>query len=330
MKHIIPTKLIARVIAILTLVGLSACGDANRADTSTAITPVIPTFQPPVTNTAAAIPVNANGTVFAGNGSFNLSFGSATSLPNSTSAVNSTRATQIERQLAPSILAVNDLISLPGGDVPIVVRQCELANAFYVSTVREIVMCTELLDAAYNALLGLFSQDIARASRVAGQVFTFFMLHEIAHALDDVLELPVFGNTESAADAIATVLAAETGSPDIVLFSAYLFTLSIDGSFGDVHYAGEDRAGDLVCWVLGSDRALREAEELSNLGQQFIDAGRDCVGEYADQRMAVERWIPRLANLNAGRQAMQQRSTSSQSDAFENLNTILYQLNLLL
>ncbi len=337
MNPIFPGKLITFAAALLLHLSLSACGDVNRVGTNASPQgPVIPSFQALDGNQASALPSAAsdvilNGAALSSNGRFELSFGSAASAPGSTSVVNNTRAVQIERQLTPSILAVNDLISLPGGNIPIIVRQCELANAFYVSTVPEIVMCTELLDASYTALLGLFDGDIARASRVAGQVFTFFMLHEIAHALDHVLELPVFGNTESAADAIATVLAAESGTPDIVLFAAYLFTLSVDGTFGDVHHSGEDRAGDLVCWVLGSTPELMEAEALSGLGQQFVDAGRDCVGEYAAQRTAVERWIPRLRDLAGALESTQPRTSQEhQADAERNLSTILYQLNLLL
>lgn len=344
MKPIYPLKLIIFATVALLLLGLAGCSDATRVSDGSsnglAATPTIPAFQSPDVSSAAAIPVTgtnpvtgalpASSSAFSGNGRFDLSFGISASLAGTTSAINATRATQIERQLTPSLEAVNDLSDLPGGNVPVIVSQCGLANAFYVSTVPEIVLCTELLDAAYNALLGLFDQDIARASRIAGQVFTFFMLHEIAHALDDLLDLPVFGNTESAADAIATVLAAETGTPDIVLFSAYLFTLSGDGTFGDVHHAGEDRAGDLVCWVLGSDPALLAADGLSELGQQFVDVGRDCVGEYAEQRTAVERWIPRLGDLDASQQLTQLRSAKNQSDARQDMSTILNQLNLLL
>lgn len=343
MNPIYPLKLICFATVVLLQLGLAACGDAtgvNNGVSSNALatTPIIPTFHSPDANnpgnTPAAMPVTGtlpvSSSASSGNGRFNLSFGLSMSLAGTTSAVSATRATQIERQLTPSMLAVNDLVGLPDGNVPIIVSQCGLANAFYVSSVPEIVLCTELLDAAYQALLRLFDQDIARASRVAGQVFTFFMLHEIAHALDHQLDLPVFGNTESAADAIATVLAAETGTPDIVLFSAYLFTLSGDGTFGDVHHAGEDRAGDLVCWVLGSDPALMAAEGLNELGQQFVDAGRDCVGEYAEQRTAVERWIPRLGDLDASQQLTQLNSAKSESDAHQDMNTILNQLNLLL
>lgn len=307
MLRIIPEKLVCCLAAGFLLAALASCGDTNRVDQVEAQSSVIPTFQAQSGNNAVAgtTATNSLQQVFITTGEFRLSFADSAALPNATSAVNSTRATQIERQLDPALQSFNDMLSLPHGDVPIVIRQCGLSNAFYVPAAREIVLCTELLDASYNALLNLYDQDAQQASRVAGDVFTFFMFHEIAHALDDVLDLPIFGNVESAADAIATVLAAETGRPQIALFAAYLFTLSIDGTFGDVHHSGDDRAGDLVCWVLGSDPDLQDLEGMDELAQQFVDAGRDCTGEYAEQRSAVQIWIPGINQIEAGPAAME-------------------------
>ncbi len=301
-----PKELIGCLIAGLILLSLASCGDTTNTSPEDGQSIVIPTFQPPAEpQTLAAIPVagaiatNALQPVLLNKGKFRLSFADSSAVPNATAAVSTTRATQIERQLNPALQAFNAMLDLPDGDIPIVVRRCGLSNAFYVPAAREIVLCTELLDASYDAMLNLYDQDAQRASRVAGDVFTFFMFHEIAHALDDVLDLPIFGNVESAADAIATVLAAETGRPQIALFAAYLFTLSIDGSFGDVHHSGDDRAGDLVCWVLGSDPSLQNLEGMEQLAQQFVDAGRDCTGEYGEQRSAVQRWIPAIDDIAA-------------------------------
>lgn len=307
MVRTIPEKLACYLIAGLVLIALASCGDSTNAGRGGGQSVVTPTFQPQgEVEAMAAIPVtgalatNALQQTFLNTGEFQLSFAEPSALLNATAAVNTTRATQIERQLNPALQAFNKMLSLADGDLPIFVRQCGLSNAFYLISARQIVLCTELLDASFEALLNLYDQDAQRASRVAGDVFTFFMFHEIAHALDDVLDLPIFGNVESAADAIATVIAAETGHPQIALFAAYLFTLSIDGSFGDVHHSGDDRAGDLVCWVLGSDPNLQDLEGMDVLAQQFVDAGRDCTGEYGEQRSAVQIWIPAIGDIAAG------------------------------
>ena len=307
MSGIYLQKLLRYLCTGLFLAVLVGCGDANPINRAGTEASALPAFDVPngsalVTTipTSSTVATNTLQQTLNGNGQFFLTFSDSIALPDSTTAVNSVRATQIQRVLTPPLEDLNQLMSLPGSDVAIVVRQCGLANAFYISSATEIVLCTELLDTSYNALLNLFDQDAQLANQAAGDVFSFIMFHEIAHALDDLLDLPIFGNTESAADAIATVLSAETGRPQNALFAAYLFSLSIDVTFVDVHHAGDDRAGDLVCWVLGSDSNLLETEGLNQLGQQFIDAGRDCAGEYAQQLSAVEIWIPGLRDSESG------------------------------
>jgi len=306
------TRCYALLLAAVTLMLVAACSDKERNNDRTPANSNSSTFSSAanqtgnnqvsmVLPTSQTTPPGSPASPFSG-GQFFLRFANSNNFP-LRAVANQTRVTQISRLLSPTLSRVNELVRFNGDDVPVTIAQCDLVNAFYLSAGPEIVLCTELLDAAYSALLGLTNQDPQQAAQLSGKVFTFFLLHEIAHALDDLLDLPIFGNVESAADAIATVLAVETGTPDIVLYGAYLFTLSGDGSFGDVHHAGEDRAGDLVCWLLGSDPNLQSIEGLDSLGQRFVDAGRDCPSEYQDQRAAAELWIPALRELRRNSRA---------------------------
>ena len=73
------------------------------------------------------------------------------------------------------------------------------------------------------------------------------------------------------------------------------FLTNTGGSFADEHGAGEDRAGDVLCWVVGSGQVV--SETFPGLAETFINAGRDCVAEYANQREFVEGLVPNLSDV---------------------------------
>ncbi|MFT6875972.1 MAG: hypothetical protein ACI9XK_002583 [Granulosicoccus sp.] len=77
----------------------------------------------------------------------------------------------------------------------------------------------------------------------------FFLYHEIAHALVDILNISVLGNNESAADGIATVIAAETGRAFAAIISGSYLS-STPTSYGDEHNNGQGRFGDMSCWTI--------------------------------------------------------------------------------
>lgn len=196
----------------------------------------------------------------------------------------------------------NQVVSLPGNDMPIYFTRCNESNAYFNPNVPEIVMCYELVSAFYNQYQTLygavegFENPDAFAYVSAFSAFNFVLYHEIAHALHFTLELGIAGNSESAADGIATVLAVEQNRADFPLLAAILLLQSDNSSFEDVHSGGLDRGGDILCWTLGGDAELASDENYAGLVSSFVDAGRDCAGEYAAQRFAVFGWLPQLEN----------------------------------
>lgn len=239
-------------------------------------------------------------------------------------------ANQLSDFMEPAVDSVNTVVDLPGGDVPVTLTGCGVANAFYAPQLSEIFMCFELLNTAFLEYLDFFDDDRDLATEVANSFFTFVTYHEMAHAIDDKLDLPIAGNTESAADSIATVFAVEQGQSPSVLFAAYLFTLSEDGSFADVHPGGADRAGDLICWATGGDPRLAQTESGAQLAQIFIDSGRDCVSEYAAQRGAVETWLPNLDRIGQTQLAARNRQNTETSADVEALESVSEALRLAL
>ena len=182
--------------------------------------------------------------------------------------------------------------------IPVIYAACGEANAFYAPTERLIVLCDELGELAFNYFLSFLDdsdESTTFALEQATNTLVFVMYHEMGHALDDIRDLGVGGNFESVADAIGTVLSVQTGQPLAAIDGGFFFLSSTGGSFADEHGAGEDRAGDVLCWVVGSSSLVSAA--FPDLAAQFTNVGRDCVGEYANQFQFVEQLIPNLRNI---------------------------------
>ncbi len=212
--------------------------------------------------------------------------------------VDSSLVDALDEFLGQGVDYVNRLVALPK-DIPVSLQNCGVANAFYLPERIEepsgpaVFLCWEFFFFAVGVFDELFPEDPEAAAAFSLGAITYVMYHEFGHALDDQLDLPIFGNTESAADAIATVLAVEQGFSFYAVAGALLFDLDGQGSFVDEHAGGADRAGDLFCWAIGGDPFLAEA--LSTITQSFSDGGRDCVTAYAGQLAAVSTWLPEIA-----------------------------------
>ena len=76
------------------------------------------------------------------------------------------------------------------------------------------------------------------------------------------------------------------------MYGGLFFLIDTEASFGDEHIGGADRAGDILCWTIGS--SSRIAAIFPNTTALFNEGGRDCVGEYANQYQFVAQLIPFL------------------------------------
>ncbi len=118
--------------------------------------------------------------------------------------------------------------------------------------------------AADNAMI-----DFAQATT------TFFLYHEIAHALIDVWQIPVISNEETAADNLAVILALEYTKDGnaIVMDTARLFEMFeaedhkySDDDLWDEHALDAQRFYNVICLTYGQNpqKVLRELKELNN------------------------------------------------------------------
>jgi hypothetical protein len=95
---------------------------------------------------------------------------------------------------------------------------------------------------------------------VSGTV-VFALMHELGHALIDVLELPIVGREEDAVDQLATILMLNQGATgDSLAFGAVGWFLTKsktalldDLAFADDHGLDRQRVYNIICWIYGRD-----------------------------------------------------------------------------
>jgi len=204
----------------------------------------------------------------------------------------------MELQLNTALAPLNSIPGLFNAPLPVLYDECGVTNAFYSPLTKSITLCDELVSELYQFFSGRQGSD--RPAQVAN-ASVFIVFHEIGHALVDILDLSVLGNDESAADALAAVMSAETGRSLAAIIGG-LYLSSDSASFGDEHNSGEDRFGDIVCWAIGSDSSLLFNSSLQDLIQPFIESNRDCVAEYAARKSSAISAVPALANLRVSTQ----------------------------
>jgi len=188
------------------------------------------------------------------------------------------------------------------------------ASPYYSRDDRALVMCYQfmkvveqranLIAEAEAKNPNAFPMRVSRDGFIAG-VFAGVILHEAGHAMFDILDVPIFGREEDAADEFSTFVAVQFDKQlaDVVV-SAYADidetfnnppTSALDPkdpnypkdktlrcfadpfcSFADVHGTWGQRFYNTLCLTYGSDPA--HYAFLQSGG--WLPANRDCVGEY--------------------------------------------------
>ncbi|MEM1310250.1 MAG: DUF4344 domain-containing metallopeptidase [Cyanobacteria bacterium P01_D01_bin.71] len=156
---------------------------------------------------------------------------------------------------------INQVLSLPE---PIILNQaeCGTVNAYYSPADRQIIMCYELVD----YFLSLYAAEAAMDSTVpppeisTAGALGFVMLHELGHALIDMLDIPVFGKEEDAADQFATVILSKTDIGHVAAQSTAVWFYSsaqqqdlANIPYWDEHALDIQRFFNIVCMLYGSD-----------------------------------------------------------------------------
>jgi len=139
------------------------------------------------------------------------------------------------------------------------------ADAFYEDDV--ITVCYEyIIELIKNMPQDPLPGGIAPIDTVIGPLFEV-SLHEFAHAIFDMLELPVFGREEDAADQVAAYSLLQFGDSEarrLIAGTAYAYNMDekkIDPCRSMEDYAGEhgtpaQRFFNVLCIAYGSDTEL--------------------------------------------------------------------------
>jgi hypothetical protein len=126
----------------------------------------------------------------------------------------------------------------------------------------------------------------------------FALYHELTHGLIDVLDVPVVGGEEQAADSLAAVFAirAQTGGQEVPLGMASLLETRSNKESGgysaddyaDAHELDPERAVDAMCFVYGSNPGRYEGL----IGQRLTEArAKGCPFDYHQELRAWRRLV---------------------------------------
>jgi hypothetical protein len=173
-----------------------------------------------------------------------------------------------------------------------------VSNAWYQRPTVSI--CYEYLDEIRKHMpTEVTPAGIAPADAVVGQFF-YAVAHEMGHAVFDLLDVPVFGRTEDAADQFATYIMLQFGKESarrLITGAAYSYqkyvknpTVTVPlAAFSDAHGAPAQRFYNLLCIAYGADSALFadfvKKDYLPN------DRAKGCTKEYGEVTYAFHRLI---------------------------------------
>ena len=171
-------------------------------------------------------------------------------------------------------------------------------NAWYNDEV--ITVCYELLaDVLKNAAPQDLPVGISRADTVLGPILAVF-LHETGHAIFNMLQIPVLGREEDAADQFAAYVMLRLSKDEarrMILGSAYHHKIQMPGtkvtvptqSFSDEHSLPAQRAFSILCIAFGADKKLFS----DVVEKDFLPKSRaeGCEREYEDLTFAMTKLI---------------------------------------
>lgn len=171
-------------------------------------------------------------------------------------------------------------------------------NAWYAPQNRSITVCYELLASIVQAAPKTRSPaGVTRQEAIRGPVFQI-LLHESSHALFDLLDVPILGREEDAADQAASLILLHLAPADarmVVAGGGYYFATTakdepVDkGAFADLHGLSWQRFYNLACMAYGSDR--RRYRSLVAKDYLPKDRAEGCGEEYEQVAFAFRKLI---------------------------------------
>lgn len=194
---------------------------------------------------------------------------------------------------------VNGALRMPR-QVPVVFDACGQPNAFYSAEDKAVVFCYEFL-ALFDEMFSQLDMSDEEVFESTVGATVFFLLHEIGHALVDVLEIPITGREEDAVDDLAALILIEVEAQDDLLTAADAFDLLAiqveesgeEPSYWDEHSLSVQRAYAMACVLFGSDP--EEYAELVDPELLPEERARRCPAEFEQKSRSwdqlLDRWL---------------------------------------
>ncbi|HKP36618.1 MAG TPA: DUF4344 domain-containing metallopeptidase [Pyrinomonadaceae bacterium] len=204
-----------------------------------------------------------------------------------------------ESEVKGLISRLNGAVELPV-DVEFSFEECKDSHVYYDDDYNRVVICRQWLDEMERVLSrGLSDKTVVRQTvqSVAAAVF----LHETAHALIDVLDIPVTGREEDAADQFSTlVLLTQKDGLRKVMQVAYTYkllsqdTVRFPPAYWDEHSLDIQRYYDTLCMVYGRDPKQNQSFLVNDpLPEARAEV---CEGEYKRIESSWKRLLTPYAN----------------------------------
>ena len=168
-------------------------------------------------------------------------------------------------------------------------------DAFYEDAA--ITICYEYINELWENMLEETTLDgVAPTDLVIGPLFEV-SLHEVAHALFDMLELPVLGREEDAADQVAAYIMLQVGELEarrLIIGTAYAYKTDEERSgpcrpvedYSSEHSTPAQRGFNLLCIAYGADSKL--FADIVSRGYLPEERAEYCEEEYEQVQDAFE------------------------------------------
>ncbi len=198
------------------------------------------------------------------------------------------------------------------GKLTVKVEGCDgETDAWYADDA--ITVCYEYLDYIWqNAFKQTQFTEVTQIDMMLGPLFDVF-LHEFGHALFDLLDIPLFGREEDAADQVSAYIMLNLGKAEarrLILGTAYAYKLEAEDpttkvtmtTFADEHGTPAQRFYNLLCIAYGADAEL--FADLVEKGYLPKNRADGCEDEYDQVKKAFQRLITPHIDLALARELM--------------------------
>ncbi len=179
------------------------------------------------------------------------------------------------------------------------------SNAWYDADDHSVTFCYEFVADFEKAAPGAAQHGISREEAIDGAV-AYVMLHECAHALFALLEVPILGREEDAADHVAAYILLRAGkgvARRALSGAAWMYkhdaaARKLDESdFSDVHGLDVQRFYNVLCIAYGSDPGAYTG--MVERGYLPKDRAEGCHDEYEQVGFAVRKLIAKSLDVRA-------------------------------